>query len=64
MAKFQMVGSTNPRTIADVSAPVDINSFRHDHNWYEIIEEEASVKAIPRKRKVKGDNDGNKEEKV
>ena len=48
MAKFQMVDSTNPLTIADVSAPVDIESFRRDQNWYEIIEEEVKkpVKAV------------------
>lgn len=62
MAKFQMVDSTNPLTIADVSAPVDIDSFRRDQNWYEIIEEQASTEVTTRKRKVKGDNDGNKEE--
>ena len=62
MAKFQMVDSTNPLTIADVSAPVDIDSFRRDQNWYEIIEEQASMEVTTRKRKVKGDNDGNKEE--
>lgn len=62
MAKFQMVDSTNPLTIADVSAPVDIESFRRDQNWYEIIEEQASTEVTTRKRKVKGDNDGNKEE--
>ena len=48
MAKFQMVDSTNPLTIADVSAPVDIESFRRDQNWYEIVEEEVKkpVKAV------------------
>lgn len=40
MAKFQMVGSDNPNTIADVSAEVDIDSFRKDLNWYEIVEVE------------------------
>ena len=48
MAKFQMVGSENPNTIADVSSVVDIDSFRRDQNWYEIVEEEVKkpVKAI------------------
>lgn len=48
MAKFQMVDSTNPNTIADVSSVVDIDSFRRDLNWYEIIEEEVKkpVKAV------------------
>jgi hypothetical protein len=43
MAKFQMIDSTNPYTIADVSSDVDINSFRKDKNWYEIVEEQEVV---------------------
>lgn len=39
MAKFQMVDSTNPLTIAEVFADVDVESFRKDKNWYEIVEE-------------------------
>ncbi len=48
MAKFQMVDSTNPNTIAVVTAVVDIESFRKDSNWYEIVEEEIvkTVKAV------------------
>ena len=48
MAKFQMVDSENPNTIADVSSVVDIDSFRRDQNWYEIVEEEVKkpVKAV------------------
>lgn len=38
MAKFQMVDSTNPLTIAEVTAEVDIESFRKDSNWYELTE--------------------------
>lgn len=45
MAKFQMVGSENPNTIADVSSVVDIDSFRKDMNWYEIVEEEVKKPA-------------------
>ena len=45
MAKFQMVGSDNPNTIADVSAEVDIDSFRKDLNWYEILEAEVKKPA-------------------
>jgi hypothetical protein len=45
MAKFQMVDSKNPNTIADVSSVVDIDSFRRDQNWYEIIEEEVKKPA-------------------
>ena len=44
MARFQMINSENPLTIADVSSDVDINSFRKDQNWYEIIEEEQPAK--------------------
>ncbi len=56
MAKFQMVGSENPNTIAVVTAVVDIESFRKDSNWYEVIEEEVKkpVKAI---KQVKLDKD-------
>lgn len=39
MAKFQMVDSQNPLTIAEVFSDVDIESFRKDKNWYEIVEE-------------------------
>jgi hypothetical protein len=39
MAKFQMVDSTSPYTIADVSSVVDIESFRKDINWYEVLDE-------------------------
>lgn len=39
MAKFQMIDSTNPLTIAEVFADVDVESFRKDKNWYEIVEE-------------------------
>ena len=42
MAKFQMVGSENPNTIANVISEVDIESFRKDQNWYEIKEKEAT----------------------
>ena len=44
MAKFQMVGSENPNTIAEVTALVDIESFRKDQNWYELPEEQEEVK--------------------
>jgi hypothetical protein len=56
MAKFQMVGSTNPNTIADVSAVVDIESFRKDSNWYEVIEEEVK-KPVKVVKQVKLDKD-------
>jgi hypothetical protein len=53
MAKFQMVGSENPNTIADVSAEVDIDSFRKDSNWYELVEEVVQKPAkAPKQPKV------------
>ena len=56
MAKFQMVDSTNPNTIADVASVVDIDSFRKDSNWYEIIDEEVvnkSTKVIKQSKIIK-----------
>lgn len=49
MAKFQMIDSTNPHTIAEVFAEVDIDSFRRDANWYEIIEDEPKKVGRPKK---------------
>jgi hypothetical protein len=50
MVKFQMMGSTNPNTIANVTAEVDIDSFRKDSNWYELTNEvpaeKKTVKAV------------------
>ena len=46
MVKFQMVDSTNPNTIAVVTTEVDIESFRKDQNWYEIIEEPVKEKPV------------------
>lgn len=40
MTKFQMIGSINPLTIAEVIAAHDILSFRSNPEWYEIKEEE------------------------
>ena len=34
--RFQMVGSENPNTIAEVIHEHDIQSFRNDPGWYEI----------------------------
>lgn len=62
MVRFQMKTSTRPQTIAVVKSEVDIKSFRDNPEWYEILDEEASVEVITRKRKVKGDKHGNKEE--
>jgi hypothetical protein len=47
MARFQMVDSENPNTIADVSSDVDINSFRIDKNWYEIVDVVAELETKP-----------------
>lgn len=52
MAKFQMVGSENPNTIADVTAEVDIDSFRKDSNWYEVAEEAQKPAKAPKQPKV------------
>jgi len=61
MAKFQMVGSENPNTIAHVSADVDVEAFRKDPGWYEIKQEieeevqkeEAKVVAVRKGRPPK-----------
>ena len=39
MVRFQMKTSNRPQTIAVVKSQVDINSFRSNPEWYEIIEE-------------------------
>lgn len=57
MAKFQMVDSTNPNTIAVVTAVVDIESFRKDSNWYEIVEEEEIVKTVKAVKQAKPSKD-------
>jgi hypothetical protein len=52
--KFQMVGSTNPNTIAEVIHAHDIHSFRSDPGWYEIItNEEIEVKPVKVTKQVK-----------
>ncbi len=53
--RFQMKNSTRPQTIAEVFREVDIQSFRSNPEWYEIIEEQASTEVIQRKRKSKGE---------
>ncbi len=62
MVRFQMKTSNRPQTIAVVKSKVDIDSFRLNPEWYELIEEQASVEATTRKRKAKGASDGDKEE--
>lgn len=60
MARFQMVDSENPNTIAVVTADVDIDSFRKDQNWYELPEEEETGKKpakVSNKSKVNKDNE-------
>jgi len=42
MVRFQMKHSTRPQTIAEVKSAVDIQSFRSNPEWYEIIEEPVS----------------------
>lgn len=59
--RFQMKNSTRPQTIAEVFRDVDIQSFRSNPEWYEIIEEPvASVvveapKSTKRTAKLKGE---------
>ena len=60
MAKFQMINSTNPNTIAVVLAEGDISGFRQNPEWYEMTEQneikeakEAEVKPPQIKRTVK-----------
>ena len=57
MAKFQMLDSVNPLTIAEVFADVDINSFRNDRNWYEIVEEIQKPVKAPKQPKVTKDEE-------
>lgn len=49
MVRFQMKTSNRPQTIAEVKSAVDINSFRSNPEWYEIVEEkvEASQLMVP-----------------
>jgi hypothetical protein len=63
MVRFQMKTSNRPQTIAVVKSKVDIDSFRSNPEWYEIVEEQASMEVVTRKRKVKGASNGDKEEK-
>ena len=58
MAKFQMINSTNPNTIAIVLAEGDISGFRQNPEWYEMTEQseikaEEEVKPTQVKRTVK-----------
>jgi hypothetical protein len=46
MAKFQMIDSTNPLTIAEVNADGDIKSFNQDPGWYLMAEEEEEVEVV------------------
>ena len=59
--RFQMKNSTRPQTIAEVFREVDIQSFRSNPEWYEIIEEQASTEVIQRKRKSKGERHATQE---
>lgn len=37
--RFQMKNSTRPQTIAEVFREIDIQSFRSNPEWYEIVEQ-------------------------
>ena len=43
MAKFQLVGSNSPHTIAHVNDAVDIESFHFNDSWYRVEDEVAEV---------------------
>jgi hypothetical protein len=52
--RFQMVGSENPNTIAEVIHEHDINSFRSDPGWYELPPVvESEVKTVKATKQVK-----------
>ena len=57
MVRFQMKSSNRPQTIAEVKSQVDINSFRTNPEWYEIIpcevQEEQTVKVVKQAKKIK-----------
>lgn len=61
MVRFQMKTSNRPQTIAEVKSSVDIQSFRSNPEWYEIIEEPVAPIVVedskPTKRvtKIKGE---------
>ena len=46
MVRFQMKHSTRPQTIAEVTSAVDIQSFRSNPEWYEIIPTEQQQETI------------------
>lgn len=41
--RFQMKHSTRPQTIAEVFREIDIQSFRSNPEWYEIVEQPVIV---------------------
>jgi hypothetical protein len=52
--RFQMVGSDNPYTIAEVFHEHDVNSFRNDPGWYELPPVvESEVKTVKATKQVK-----------
>ena len=50
MVRFQMKTSNRPQTIAEVKSAVDIQSFRSNPEWYEIIEEPIPLVSKPIKQ--------------
>ena len=60
--RFQMKNSTRPQTIAEVFREVDIQSFRSNPEWYEIMESTPIKEVVTRKRKFKGTENGNQKE--
>lgn len=61
MFRFQMIYSQNPLTIAEVLSESDAKTFRDNPEWYEVFEEEASIEKASRKRKSKGESNGDQE---
>ena len=51
MAKFQLVGSNSPHTIAHVNDAVDIESFHFNDSWYRL--EEAPEVVVKKEAKPK-----------
>jgi hypothetical protein len=50
--RFQMKHSNRPQTIAEVYREIDINSFRSNPEWYEILEQPVSTDTKPEIKRV------------
>ena len=54
--RFQMKTSNRPQTIAEVYREVDINSFRSNPEWYEIVETKEVTEPIKKAGRPKKEN--------